>query len=659
MIFNQTRGGNPPGHGWRPGLLLACACALSGPAHGQTAQESGQADGDAYQDQLIDPDIAPLPPLESLEREEQPLPWIFGADVRYGLRDEGGTRTTEQGALLRYQRDTTNYGRIDLEILALDSQSDNPLLADGASGQFTLTQTRFPVGGDWFADSGLGVQRSVSGELVASSYRFYLPSSIINGATTRVSDGDQEWRFTWGETGRLEGLYSRVFDSENASLVGGGYSRGLGGDWQFAAEFWQLNANRGGDSVGNLALAVGRGASDEVNSDRLHLLAEDDGDLGAWYDGERQHGLWRHRFGTYTLADGLQWQDTAIQNNRDGLYYRGDYSTLRSQYTVGVDAGRTRDLNLADYRVFGAADWRLGSFQRVGTQLSAGSTELRPLTDTDTGTQDSWQADLYYDQQLSWFDQRLELTTVQSSGAFDSTTNRLAVDQFWNLRALDGLATRLELERREEPDLTTDTARVGATYRHRFANNLTLDTSLLAVRQDAGGEANTTANATVSLDWPFSEHWSLGLNAIYNEVASVRTGLTPETGNVMLGKQLFVSLSYGASGGRPGRVLGAGNSENGVGRITGVVYFDDNRDGRRSPGEKGAEGVVVRLDASATTVTDSDGRFEFWPVAAGDHRLQVVEESVPLPWAPARPMITGVDARGQAFADLALQRINE
>lgn len=652
MIFKRTFGGILKRHGLWLVPAFACACLLPGRAPGQAADET-------YQDQLIDPDIAPLPPLESLEREEQSLPWVFGADLRYGLRDQSGLRTTEQAALLRYQRDTTNYGRIDLEILGLDSQSDNPLLADGSSGQFTLTQSHFPLGGNWFADSGLGVQRSANGDLVASSYRLYLPSSIVNGITTRVSDGDQEWRFTWGETGRLEGLYSRVFDSENANLVGGGYTRGLDGDWQFAAEFWQLNANGGGDSVGDLAMAVGRGAIDDASSDRLHLLAEDDGDLGAWYDGVRQHGLWRHRFGTYTLADGLQWQDTAIQNNRDGVYYRGDYSTLRSQYTVGLDASRSRDTNLAEYRLFGATDWRLGSFQRIGTQLSAGNTEVLPLETGDRGTRNDWQASAYYEQQLKWFDQRLEIESSRSTGAFDSSTSRISLDQFWNLDRLEGLATRFEFERREQPDVTTNITRAGATYRHRFVNDLTLDTSLLAVRQEAAGNAETTANATLSLDWPFSDHWSLGLNAIFNQIASTRSALAHQVGDTSLGKQLFVSLSYGASGGRPGRVLGAGSSDNGVGRITGVVYFDDNRDGRRSPGEKGAEGVVVRLDASATTVSDSAGRFEFWPVAAGDHRLQVSVESVPLPWSPARPSIVSVDARGQAFADLALQRINE
>lgn len=619
------------------------------------------ADDQPYRDQLIDPDVEPDPSPEELASRDDGLPWIAAASYRLGFREMDGSEQTEHALTGNYQQDTANWGRFQFDALVRDSNSDGSFMDDGSDGQFTLTQTGLPLADGWMMDNGLGVQRSVSDPLIESSYRIYLPASIINGVTTRAGDGTQEWRFTWGEVGRLEGLYSRSFDSEDATLVGGGYSRELTDHWNLAAEFWQTELDEGG-STGNLVTALGFDDPDTGRSDQFHVLADDDGDAGLWYDGVRRQGRWNHSFGVFSLAEEVDWQDANIIDDRQGLYYRVDRRTLSTDFNLGIDAARRPSTDDSDYRLFGGGRWRLGVDRSIGTQLSVGgldpgtSDEQAPRSETLT----DWQASVYYNQGFELFDQRVE---VQASGS-DSDDNedrtyRVSLDQFWEGNALSGLSTRLELERRDRLMQTVDQYLAGFSYRHQFTGGLSVDMGLLAVHEDPEGEEGTTGgNATLNVRWPFRESWTLDVNATYTRNTSVDP-LAPDRMTTLDGNQVFVSLSWGGAGGRLPGVMGRGSPENGIGRITGYVFFDENRDGRRSPGEDGVEGAVVRLDGVVTAITDGQGRYEFWPVAAGNHRLGVSAESLPLPWEPTGAFTVTVQPRGENFRDLPVQRISE
>lgn len=654
------------------GKFLVLACLFAGmtftavPSVAQQAPSGDSANddpetGEPYRDRLIDPDVRPDPRPEDLEAERPGLPWVAGASYRFGRRDSDGSGRTEHALTGSYQRDTANWGRFQLDVLVRDSDSDGSFGEDGTDGHFTATQTGLPLGGGWLADNGLGVQRSVSDPMIESSYRVYLPASIVNGVTTRIGDGRSEWRFTWGEIGRVEGLYSRTFESEDAALVGGGYSRELDDHWRVAAEFWRTDPEDE-STRRNLTAALAFEDPDAGRSHEFHAVADDDGDTGFWYDGVRRLARWSHYFGAFSLDEALTWQNAAIVNDRRGAYYRAERRGLRADYNLGLDAARSPSSGDADYRLFAGVRWRLDSRRSVGTQLGLGGLEPGSSRDRpdDREAVEDWQASVFFNHGNEVLEQRIELRTARvDDAAGESLRHRLSLDQFWNADALEGLATRVEWERQDDPDRTLDRLVAGFTFRHRFPGGVAFDAGLLAVRQDVSeSESATGGNATLNFQWPFHEDWSLGVNATYTRSAG-RDPLVPEEVTTMDGNQVFVTLSWGDSGGRLPGVQGRGSAERGIGRITGYVFFDRNRDGRRSPGEEGVEGAVVRLDGVVTAVTDARGRYEFWPVAAGAHRLGVSAESLPLPWEPDQPTTLDIQPRSEAFADLPVTRISE
>ena len=99
----------------------------------------------------------------------------------------------------------------------------------------------------------------------------------------------------------------------------------------------------------------------------------------------------------------------------------------------------------------------------------------------------------------------------------------------------------------------------------------------------------------------------------------------------------------------------------GSGGISGVVYFDANRDGEQQVGETGVPNVEVFLDGRYRVTTDRDGKFEFPVVATGYHQLTLRLESVPLPWGAAqdRGVIVDVPLRGQITARIPVVRVGE
>jgi hypothetical protein len=93
--------------------------------------------------------------------------------------------------------------------------------------------------------------------------------------------------------------------------------------------------------------------------------------------------------------------------------------------------------------------------------------------------------------------------------------------------------------------------------------------------------------------------------------------------------------------------------------VIGVLFLDENDNGRRDAGEAGAANVVILLDGRFAARTDADGRFVFPAVVAGDHFLVVVPDNLPLAWsipADAR-MNLQVGVRDQTRIELSARRL--
>lgn len=102
-----------------------------------------------------------------------------------------------------------------------------------------------------------------------------------------------------------------------------------------------------------------------------------------------------------------------------------------------------------------------------------------------------------------------------------------------------------------------------------------------------------------------------------------------------------------------------GRPEDGGGRVEGVVYLDHNRNGTQEASELGAAGVTVMLDGRYTVRTDAQGYFEFPLVATGERRIEVLNETLPLPWVASTQAPRNVQIRLRDTARLAIPVVRQ
>lgn len=98
-----------------------------------------------------------------------------------------------------------------------------------------------------------------------------------------------------------------------------------------------------------------------------------------------------------------------------------------------------------------------------------------------------------------------------------------------------------------------------------------------------------------------------------------------------LNLQVSMGLLFGS--GHPSIIPYGGDNQT-TGAVSGIVYADLNGNGRRDSGEPGINGIRVRIDEIEITVTDSEGRYVFYNVATGIHRLSLDETTLPVVYNP-------------------------
>ena len=153
--------------------------------------------------------------------------------------------------------------------------------------------------------------------------------------------------------------------------------------------------------------------------------------------------------------------------------------------------------------------------------------------------------------------------------------------------------------------------------------------------------------------------WDASLRLTYNKVDNTLENSGSDISDDE--KTLLFNIRYSESRGQPFMLMGRETDAAGFGELTGVVFFDENGDGRRQAGERAATGVFVYLDRRYQAVTDRDGRYVFTPVPAGMHDVTLAQEDLPLPWGllDEAPRPVQVEVRGSAVLDFALQRLDE
>jgi hypothetical protein len=584
---------------------------------------------------------------------------------------------------LRGAMDTANYGAFSLDA-SVRLFDHNSQLRQGAGASFSLYQNLMPLRGGWYASQGLGVIQTLSPRLAGQQASFFVPTRLVEGASTQWTNEGSGLtvQLSGGETGSFSSTGQGSFygTGDRVGTVGfelkpagrGGVSL-LPAGWSYSAMASTATGSVS-QTLPGLGVQTGEPAGTSVFQSlrwespsafvQGNLIASRNADLaalsngatggaqalraGAWVDGALLSGEVAQRWGLNHLEPNLSWQGIALGGNSEGGYYRWSNLGLRTQVEAQVSA-----LQPVDASAGGTTLNQVGVSVRhyVDQQLGIGG-----VVQISDGTTSAAQVVGYAELKRPWADVRLQAGVETSGGRI--VVRRISSDQGWQLPVGQRLSTSEALTSNSAgaQDVTgVFIGDTGTSLELAVAGGLDVGTRLALdvnarVSLPLDSQASRIYNVSASGLWRFAQGWSLaaalGLSrssglTIANTASPIPTlpgTFTSYSYPATNSRDLWVTLRYDFQAGSAAVPIGLGGRAGaGGGSIEGVVYLDDNHNGRLDALEVRQANVSVMLDGRYTTRTDAQGRFEFPFVAPGPHAVQVVAETLPLPWMPARP----------------------
>ncbi len=649
-----------PSHGAQDRPVVAQAGAASAPTglpmpstpaparYVDRVIERSDAQGDEQDDE-------PETPYDAQGRPRQ-----LRVDLR-GLRERGnasGAYTSGHLSLFG-AIETFNHGLLSIDAnfrresraATADSAFASGVALQSQSSLFTLRQRALPMGRGVTVNNDLGAIGFASPGLGRMTSRVFMPSHRVLGANTQWQQEEQGWQAlaAVGQPLQFDGVYASSVQRVPGLMAqtGAALNRKLdgGGLWHVGSQWVQA---RQVDARGAYATAWPAGAvpTDRFDAQSVWLgagLERSDwqvqahglvsqldgsssiGSQGAWIDVNRRMGSYRHAGGVYYLGNGLTWGGLPMSSGVSGAYYRGAWYSrtwlfdgsldlLQSQFQSSDSSrGYFATANMRR-RVDSDLSWGASAVARdfngrgynaaLDTTLRSdwGSTNARAEMGRELANQQNWRLTMHHDWALDsgW-------TLANSAGVGRSRSGGVS-SPLWLVAASALVPITPQTSFRGTANLenvnNSQRRAVNLALSHRFAPVWLLEVGFSLER----GQTQTVR----SLD-PLAPP-SL---------------VAPRTIN---GQTMYLLLRYDFSAGSRSVPLG-GLARDGGGSVQGVVFLDQNKNGRQDAGERGAAGVTVALDGKYLTQTDSDGRFAFAWVSGGSRQVTVLNETLPLPWS--------------------------
>ena len=188
---------------------------------------------------------------------------------------------------------------------------------------------------------------------------------------------------------------------------------------------------------------------------------------------------------------------------------------------------------------------------------------------------------------------------------------------------------------------------------------LAFNSDIEIARIDGESSGNIeTADVNLGVVWEPFRNWSLDLTGSWNHSETF-----PQAGgsDARVDRRVFLTLRRVHASGQLPTTYGFNSGKSGTGSLTGRVFFDANADGRWSPSEDVASGILVFLDGRYHRVTDRNGQFTFTPVFSGDHLVTISLDDVPLPFGleDESARLTQVGVRRTTTVDFPLIRLDQ
>jgi len=625
-------------------------------------QKTGQT---IYEDQVIE-DSSLQKELEKEALQEKALfphwgPGTMGAAYRFYHEDfNDRLKLFEHGLELSWRQETIENGSFEILADGLTRELDDERKTDG--GRFSIHQQDFSLNPALRLASDLGHFRTYTPQLINRSYRLTLPTTLLQGVSARVYNQRTIFALNAGEIGEYKGTAARAFEKTQGNLQGMGILHEFNKKWNTGAQMWQTELSDSDEVYQSITGVLEYDNDEKSHNQQLHALVDSEGSFGTWYDAELWVKAWRHNTGLYYLEPDLRWTDAPISDDREGIYWRSYRKSFRWRWTVSDDLFRNNIKKSNEFpgyvnnAFYGDVNWRW----QLKTSLGASVNMDNQFADSGTAENDKLRYLLktYVTHQSSLGTSLIEpkITYIERPEA--STTYGLRWDQQWRPLFLTKLETDIEYLQNTRKDDQFTISLIADKY---FDNDFIFSGKAQHVisHGQVYGKSEQTS-FTLDLSWNFHSNWLASLSSDYNVNGfNLEDGSNAET-EFNDFKVLF-SLSYAVDTGKQPALYGNQTDTPGRGRIVGQVFQDNNKNGRFDIGEEAIAGITVYLDRRFRTETGRNGRFEFWPVPAGDHVLSIAIEDIPLPWGldDEEPQHVVVPSRGKVEFDFALTRLGE
>ncbi len=649
------------GINWPACTLLLCVSAVAAGADDE--DPATIAAQPAYEDRLIDGGNLPADVSVGLESQRDASGWprAFRIQATTSRVTRNDIDSDESGVQLGGMLDTPNHGALSLEANLRTSAGNG----DNSGNLVSLHQIGLPMNGGWIVNNSLGATNAPAVDLARSQYRFFVPVLLSNGATTewRNPDHSLQLHASIGQPGLLTGIYVPTFEDLGGRQASTGVQWGNGDGWSAALQATDVEDVRFGigrpDTEPEISSqswfgAVGWGTPG-IHA-QLNLVTSDtedqSGQAGAWIDAAIRQGRTQHNFGAFHLEPGLVWGNLSLTSNLEGAYYRAAFQDRRWTLDGGVDYVAPVSGG-GDSTIYGTGYGRYQVSSRLGM---GGGVNVRQ------GGTEAWSTFGFVDHA-----NRLGLGRAQFDYATDDFRDdtQLTLNQTWNTPSGTRLGSSLFLGREQIADASANRIGVAMNGGGDIRSNLALDVDARWDTSD-GRTSYDNVLASAALNWAFAAGWTLGANYYVSrnswrtpfEVISPIPGVPSDLDQRSDDEGFFVSVRYQWQAGSRFSALGGGPGR-GSGSVSGVLFLDENDNGRFDAGEVGAPNIVVLLNGRFAARTNAQGRFEFPAVAAGNHELTVVQDNLPLPWTVPSDDRTSINVgvRGDTHVAIAARRL--
>ncbi len=609
---------------------IACLLATLSFHNASSAPLSSGADNAVYEDRLLPADALWTDPEAGDISYDESGP-VRGARIELvkTILKRNGESVQEDGVLFGLKRETENYGAFSLE----------GSLREGGHDVVTAWQRNLAFEDGWRANNGLGMINTPSIDLTRRQYRFFIPTmTMVGGSTEFINGPGTQLTAGVGQPGIYTGIRVPAFFRLPGTVFSAGGQTAPAENWEVGIQAVGANdvylnpnpyTNFKGPSLsttGTLASAAWKGTGASVQANIIGVESNLNGfHGGGWIDGWFRGELVDHNAGVFRLEPGLLWGNQQIVNDMQGAYYRANYQSRQWQLDGGVDyatpvsgayRGSTYVTGNARYQV--SRDWGLGGGANVRQGLS-----------------DAWSAFAFTDNQNAWGSTRLQVNHAEDTTRQGS---QLTLDQTWPMRQSFRLSTAVSMLHEQSDFGSFSNVGLSVYGGGDLGNNVTVDGNI-QWNSKAGLVQGPSTYVNVAVNWRFLPNWMASVFAYENNATVWRPLvvdspiMNPDLTETQKwnDRGVFLSLRYEFNAGRSTAPLG-GLPGDGAGRVTGIIYFDQNDDGRMNSGEQGVANLTVILNGKFVTRTDSTGRFEFPQVRSGNNVITVQPDNLPLPW---------------------------